>query len=132
MKHIVAKLIMVVVILFGTLATLACEIDFEILENKKEQYQKGDVIIVKISVVFNHRRCPEGIKATKFSYEGLKVLGATKWVEPKANTYERKFKIEILDDSKESLIFSAIRTCDKEGGKGSIQFKINQPMQTKS
>ncbi|MEN8118417.1 MAG: hypothetical protein ABFS16_15640 [Bacteroidota bacterium] len=103
---------------------MACEIEFDILENKKESYQKGDVIIVNVKVIYTHRQCPEGIAATKFDYKGLKVLGATKWKETKPNTYERKFKIEIIDNSKKKLVFGAIRTCDKDGGAGSIKFNI--------
>lgn len=124
MKKLFAIAGLLGLLMIGVNKLSACEIKFEILDNKKEHYQKGDVLVVKVEVLFTHRQCPEGINATKFSYNGLKVLGATKWAEPKPNTFERKFKIEIVDDSKQELVFGAIRTCDKEGGAGNIKFTV--------
>ncbi len=97
----------------------------EVLDNKKEQYQKGDVLIVKVRIVFTHRQCPEGINATKMKYEGIKVLGATPWTEPENGTFERKFKLQIEDISKGKLVFGALRTCDKDGGSGSLALAVN-------
>lgn len=124
MKTTFKKLAIILFLIIGSLVGTACEISFEILDNKKEQYQQGDVLVVKVKVVFTHRQCPEGINSTKFSYEGMKVLGATQWSEPVKGTFERKFKIQIEDSSKEKLVFGAIRTCDKEGGSGSITFSV--------
>lgn len=84
----------------------------------------GNVIVVKVKVVFTHRVCPEGINATKFIYKGMKIQGATKWVETKPGTFERKLKILIEDTSKGNLVLKAIRTCDKEGGIGSIKLAV--------
>jgi len=125
MKAEIFKILLVLAVVFGPVIASACEIDFEIVENKKEFYQKGDVIIVNVKVVFTHRQCPEGIDATKFSYDGLKVLGATRWNETLPNTYERKFKIEITENKKGNLVFGAARSCDKDGGSGSISFKVS-------
>lgn len=124
MKKLFAIAGLLVILMIGANVLSACEIKFKVLDNKKEHYQKGDVLVVKIEVLFTHRQCPEGINATKFNYTGLKVLGATKWAEPKPNNFVRKFKIEVIDDSKQELVFGAIRTCDKEGGAGNIKFSI--------
>jgi hypothetical protein len=114
MKTTLQKLAILFLIVTGPVIASACEIDIEILENKKEIYHKGDVLIVKVKVILTHRQCPEGINTTKFSYEGIKVLGATKWNEISKGTFERKF----------NLVFGALRTCDKEGGAGSIKFTV--------
>ena len=110
--------------LIGLYDAVACEIDFEVIDNKKEIYQVGDVIVVKVKVVFTHRSCPEGINATKFNYKGMKIQGATKWVETKPGTFERKLKILIEDTTKGNLVIKAIRTCDKDGGFGSIKLAV--------
>lgn len=125
MKSKFIKLAIITFIVIAPLVGSACEISFEVLDNKKELYQKGDVLVIKVKVVFTHRQCPEGINTTKFSYEGIKVLGATPWAEPVNGTFERKFKLQIEDTTKGSLAFGALRTCDKEGGTGSITFRVN-------
>jgi len=101
----------------------ACDFNFSI-ENAKDTYKKGDVVIVKVKVVFTHRVCSEGINATKFNYKGMKVLGATKWIETSIGTWERKLKIEITDKG-DALTLQAVRTCDKDGGSGRISFKVS-------
>ena len=125
MKTLLAKLIFITLFLAGPMIASACEISFEILDNKKEYYQEGDVLVVKVKVVFTHRHCPEGIDTTKFQYDGMKVLGATQWTETASGTYERKFKLQIEKTDKDALVFGALRTCDKDGGAGSISFKVD-------
>lgn len=129
MKTMIKKLLMLgmMVFIFSVVATetlSACEIEFEVIENEKDVYQAGDEIIVKVEVVFTHRVCTEGIEATKFNYEGMKILGATKWEEIKSGTFERKLKIQIEKTDPDGLVLNAIRTCDKEGGMGSIRFIV--------
>jgi hypothetical protein len=104
---------------------LACEIEFTVLgEEKKESFKAGEEIIVKVDVIFTHRICPEGIENTKFKYEGIKVLGATKWKEYAKGKFSRKLKLKVLEESKtKELVLEAIRTCDKEGGYGKVKFK---------
>jgi hypothetical protein len=74
-------------------------------------------------VIFTHRVCPEGIENTKFKYEGVKVLGATKWKEYAKGKFERKLKLKVLKGNSSEMILEAIRTCDKEGGYGKIKLK---------
>ena len=125
MKSTFIRLAIIVFIVIAPLVGSACEISFEVLDNKKELYQKGDVLVIKVKVVFTHRQCPEGINTTRFSYQGIKVLGATPWVETVKGTFERKFKLQIEDTSKKTLVFGALRTCDKEGGTGSITINVH-------
>jgi len=101
----------------------ACDIDFEILKGKKDKYEKGDIIIIKVKVKLTHRTCPEAIKKTKFKMNGLKVLGATKWKQLSAMEYERKLKLEVEGTKDGKLIFNAVRTCDKDGGFGSLKLE---------
>ena len=108
-----------VAFIIGAFNLSACEIDFKIIDGEKDKYEKGDVLVIKVIVVYTHRNCPEGIEATVMKTEGIKVVKATRWSEKAVGTYERKFKIQITGDKKDMSI-SAIRTCDKEGGFGAL------------
>ena len=99
---------------------LACEIDFEILKGEKVSYQTGDQIMVLVKVVLTHRACPEALNKTKFKLQGLKVLKSTPWKEITTTEHHRKLIIKVTDDSLEKLVLTAIRTCDKDGGFGSL------------
>jgi hypothetical protein len=105
--------------IFAAINLSACEIDFKIVDGEKDKYQKGDKIVVKVIVVFTHRNCPEGIDATQFNTDGLKIAKATRWEEKSTGTFERKLMLEVTDNKKDISI-TGIRTCDKEGGFGSL------------
>jgi len=103
-------------------SAFACEITYEILKGEKASYAVGDELIVRVKVEFTHRVCPEGIKATEFKLDGLKVVGAKEWEEHSPTSYSRDLKIKITEGGKEVKLISK-RTCDKDGGFGSISFK---------
>ena len=98
----------------------ACEIEFEILGDKKETYKAGDIIVLKIKVMFTHRVCTEHIKNTDIKTQGGKITGATKWKEISSGVWERKLKVKVLSNKEGKLTLNATRTCDKTGGFGSI------------
>ncbi len=104
----------------------SCEIEFEILGEKKETYKSGDVIIIKVKVIYTHRVCSEAIKNTKFNANGGKILKATKWKETSTNIWERKLKLEVNGNKDGKLNLNAVRTCDKTGGFGSIDIGIEK------
>ncbi|MEA3495978.1 MAG: hypothetical protein U9R42_08080 [Bacteroidota bacterium] len=101
----------------------ACEIEIEIVQGEKEIYKVGDIIVVKVIVTLTHRSCPISIKKTKFEMNGLKVVGATDWKQNSTMVFERKLKIEVLKTKDNKMQLSAIRTCDKDGGFGSLIIK---------
>lgn len=122
------KGILLIVLLIG-LAFIAnnvnaCDITFKVNSGEKEVYQLGDELVVTAKVVFTHKNCPEGIEATKFNFTGTKALGATKWKEVGNGIYERKFKLTIIDEKKDRHLFNAVRTCNKDGGVGTIKFEV--------
>jgi len=116
-------LLSVVLMFFGLNQLRACEIEFKILGDKKEVYEVGDIVVVKIIVTYTHKVCPEGIEKTKFEKDGIKILKATKWKETSSNVWERKLKLEIVSNESGELELSAVRTCDEEGGLGKISLK---------
>lgn len=111
-------------VLFLTHQASACEIKFKVLAGEKESYAVGDELVVAVKVVYTHKNCPEGISATKFNFTGTKANGATKWSQTGDGIYERKFKLLIIEEKKNRHLFNAVRTCDKDGGTGTIKFKV--------
>ncbi len=98
----------------------ACDIDFDVVSGEKDKYKTGDELIIKVRVFFTHRNCPEGIDATKFKLDGIKVVGQKSWTEEGTGIYERLLKIKVTDNGKEKSSIEAVRTCDKEGGYGKL------------
>ena len=122
-KAIIILMLGIFFLSFSTQEAKACEIEFEIVKGKKEKYEAGDIIVVKVIVTLTHRSCPEALKKTKFKMNGLKVVGSTPWKELTAMDHERKLKIEVLGTEDGKLILNAIRTCDKDGGFGSLKLE---------
>lgn len=101
----------------------ACEMKFEVSGTKKELYKTGDEVIIKATVTFSHRVCQTAIQETKFNTDGLKILSATDWKEITPGTWERKLKIKVTGNKTGKLTLEAVRTCNKQGGFGSITLK---------
>lgn len=101
----------------------ACEIDFNIIKNKQKTYKVDDVLIIKINVTLTHRGCTTGIKKTKIKTKGLTIIGATKWEQKSTMVWERKLKVKVTGTETGELLINATRTCDKEGGFGSMTLK---------
>ncbi len=101
-----------------------CEIDIDVIKGEKQAYAVGDQFMVLVKVVLTHRVCPEAINKTKFKLKGLKVLKATGWKQVTTTEYHRKLIVEVIDDTDDTLILSAIRKCDKDGGFGSLALEV--------
>lgn len=115
------------VLLTGIASASACDIKFKILDNKKELYKPGEEFIAKITVIFTHKNCPEGIGATEFKLDGLTISQATKWSETESGTYERKLKLKVTSNKSGKIKLDAVRKCKKDGGFGSLKLKA-QPV----
>jgi hypothetical protein len=98
----------------------ACEITISVDGTKKEVYKAGDVVVLKITVVLKHRNCDVDINETNVNVSGMLITGATKWVNTEGKTWERKIKVKILSDKSDKALILAERTCDRDGGKGSL------------
>lgn len=95
----------------------ACDISATISESKKKTtYAVGDEVIIDVQVQLTHRVCAVAIKQTKFTYENLKIVGATEWKETKPGLYTRQVKALVTADKPGDSKLSVERKCDKEGG----------------
>lgn len=129
MKNILSSkllLIPVVVLLLIVLQpqkATACEIGFEITNNKKDTYSVGDVLVIKVTVNLTHKSCPVGMDKTKFTMKGMRILGTTEWLQESSMVWTRKIKVEIIADAGKNIVLNANRVCDKDGGFGSLTLK---------
>lgn len=120
-KVVIAILSMFLFTGFATQQAKACDIEFEITQGEKDTYEEGDILVIKVKVTLTHRTCPEAIKKTKFEMNGLEVIGATEWKQTSAMEYERKLKVKVLSNKDGKVVITAIRTCDKDGGFGTLE-----------
>lgn len=130
------KYVSIMVLIMGAIIALsersiACEIDMEVIKNKKDNYKIEDVLIAKATISLTHRNCHNSIQNTEFEVQGLKILGATKWKQLSSRTWERKFKIEVIGDKDGELEFKTIRKCNKGGGTEDLNLK-SEPVKSKS
>lgn len=100
--------------------TKACDIAVSVDGLKKEVYKAGDIVVVKIVVVLKHRNCDVGINETSIKVSGSQITASTKWENTEGKTWERKIKVKIVADKSGKAIIVAERTCDRDGGKGSL------------
>ena len=122
-KWILSIITSVLFISFSPQKANACEIEFEIIKGKKEVYNVGDTIIVKVTVALTHRSCPVALKKTKFKTNGMKVIQSTGWKKLSPNDYERKLKIVITGAKGDKVSINAICECEKDGGFGSMKLE---------
>ncbi len=126
-SKILSKSLIVIgfLILLSSSTVLACDIDITVVGDEKESYEIGDEIILHVKVSYTHRVCSEGIKKTAFDGKGLKVLSGTDWKETSPGVWERKLKVTVQKAKKGKLLLSATRTCEKDGGFGTITLHSN-------
>ena len=101
----------------------ACDISFKV-EKEKAAYSVGDEIVVKVTIVIIHRDCPVNIKNTQFTPVNLKILQGTDWKEVTKGTWERKLKLKVLETTQKEASITAVRTCQREGGREILKFKL--------
>lgn len=114
------RILGIVILMFVLSPVFACEIEFEVQGTKKETYKAGDEIIVKVRVTLTHRVCNVAMNNTKFDTKGLEMLGGTDWKEVSPGVWERKLKMKAQKTKNGKLILTVTRTCDKEGGSGTL------------
>lgn len=118
------KVILLLALSFALIGvSYACELKFNISGEKKEAYKAGEEVIIEVTIVYTHRKCEIELSDTKFTYEGIKILGATPWKEKAPATFVRQIKVLMLDDTLEEGVLSIGRKCSKEGVFGSVKLK---------
>lgn len=115
------KIVFLISLMLSTaFVSMACEINFKIDGQEKAKYDIGDIVVLKITVEFTHNACPVALKETKIQANGMEILGATEWKNVSGNIWERKVKVKITSNKEGKAIISARRSCDKDGGSGTL------------
>lgn len=114
MKRIIVLLTLLTVV---TLQSFACEIKVGVPDkSKKEAYAQGDEVVIEVQVQLTHRHCSLDIQKTKFTYENLKIMGATDWKEVQPGLYSRQVKAKVTNDKAGDAKLIVDRKCEKDGG----------------
>lgn len=101
----------------------ACEINLTLPDTQKTTFEKGDTVVLSVRVMLTHNNCPVGLQDTKIQGAGLEIISATKWKNTKGNAWERKVKAVITAEEKEEVKLTARRTCDRDGGSGTLTMR---------
>lgn len=109
----------------------ACEINFKVIENSKEKYKVGDQIVALVQVHLTHRHCHLSLDDTKFTGNGIQILGGTKWQENSSGVWERKLKLKVTNTNNGKISVKAVRECNKEGGIGFLNLNTEISNQKK-
>lgn len=107
--------------LLNPIVSQACELKFAISGEQKESYKAGEELIIEVTIVYTHRTCEIQLSDTKFTYEGMKILGATAWKEKAPNTFSRQIKISLLADALPEAKLNIVRKCSKDGVIGTFK-----------
>jgi len=116
----VKKIFFILLVLGFPFILNACEIFITVEGTKKEIYKAGDIVVIKITVKLKHRNCNVDINETAIRVSGSQITATTKWTNVEARTWERKIKIKIANNKERQTVIAAERTCEKDGGKGSL------------
>ncbi len=114
MKH---KFLFLAAFFFSTIVANACNFKFT-TDNNAKNCHSGDVITINVTLTLTHRSCQVAAAQTKFKTDGFQVVSASNWEQENPTTFTRKVKVKVLDDKKNKITLTAVRTCDKEGGLG--------------
>ncbi len=113
----------IIAFVLASVASYACDIDFDITNGKKATYSQNDEVTAKVTVKLTHRGCSEGIGNTTLSPKGMEIKSATKWVEKSNGVFERKLKLKVTSN-KGNASLVAERICNKDGGKGTLNLPV--------
>ena len=113
------KRILLLIVFVAGLVSIASACDISVVPvDTKPGYKPGDVFVLEVRVKLTHRKCDVAIQKTKFTYENIKILGATDWREEEPGLYVRQIKVQFIGDRPGDGKLAVERKCEKDGGFG--------------
>lgn len=113
------KKILVIVFGFVFISTVsACEV---MMTADKESYAVGDTAVVTLILTQTHKNCVNDAVEPVMRVSGCELTAKTKYKRKAPGVYEIKYKFKITSSGAK---VNAKVECDKEGGNGSLQFKV--------
>lgn len=86
MKKLLILAILITEIVFSSTELRACHYSFN---SKVDQVKIGEVFDVKVTVIYEHRRCVIELDDTQFNLTGLEWIGQGEWEMEKRGTYSK-------------------------------------------
>jgi len=83
------------------------------LDSKIHQAQIGEVIEVKVTVIYEHRRCVIELEDTHFNLNNFELVKQNKWTQEKRGTYSTVLTLKAIKSGAAKL--EVVRECSKKG-----------------
>ena len=110
MKKLLIYIILMSGIVFSSNKLHACHYSFD---SKVDQVKIGEVFQVKVTVIYEHRRCVIELEDTKFNLTGLELIGQDEWEMEKRGSYSKMLTLRSIETGKATL--EVVRECSKKG-----------------
>jgi len=110
MKRIIRIFFLFFMLIIFAQSAKACHYKFD---SKSTQVKKGEIVQVKVTIIYEHRRCVIELDDTQFKFHGLKLIDASEWVKEKRGTYSKILKLKAVEPGQAKL--EVIRECSKKG-----------------
>jgi|GEM_PF-1248160 len=110
--------ILVVVISLST-PIWACHYTFD---SQIDQAKAGEVVEVKVTVIYEHRRCIIELEDTRFNLNNLELVEKNNWIKEKRGTYSTLLRLRAIKSGSAKL--EVVRECSKKGI-SSAEWKID-------
>ena len=88
----------------------ACHYTFD---SKIHQVNIGKVVEVKVTVIYEHRRCVIELEDTRFNLNNFELVKQNKWTQEKRGTYSTVLKLKAIKSGTAKL--EVVRECSKKG-----------------
>ncbi|MCK5145521.1 hypothetical protein KAR48_02135 [bacterium] len=108
-KFLIPGIVLMLVFVFSN-PLMACHYKFE---SKVKQTTVGEIIEVKVQVIYEHRRCVIELDDTRFNLKNFELIKQSSWSKEKRGTYSIVLilKSTKIGDAK----LEVIRECSKKG-----------------
>lgn len=110
MKRQLIFLILISGVLISSKELSACHYTFD---SKVKQVEIGEVFDVKVTVIYEHRRCVIDLDDTQFFLKGLDWVEQGEWVTEDRATYSKVLTLRPVKEGK--AILEVVRECSKKG-----------------
>ena len=88
----------------------ACHYSFD---SKTDQTKIGDVFEVKVTVIYEHRRCVIELEDTQFKTENMEIISKSDWNMEKRGTYS--ILLTLKSNKSGTAKLEVVRECSKKG-----------------
>ncbi len=110
MKSLFIRLLPVLFVVLLISQVYACEFKFEF---QTDQVKVGETVDVKVTVIYEHRRCLIQLDDTEFAFKHFALEKKSEWTEIRRGQYSIVLTLKATESGEGSL--EVIRECSRNG-----------------